>query len=76
MALIKEVEVTMGRKFNKNDRVMVYRQNSEKLAEGIILGWVYDRSEKSYDYLVGSLDGKRRTYFEEDPLELSVVSNQ
>ena len=71
MALIQEVEKSMAttRKFNKNDRVMVYRQNGAKLAEGIILGWYYDRSEKTYDYLVGSLDGERRAYFEEDYLE-------
>ena len=60
----------MGRKFNKNDRVMVHRQNGEKLAEGIILGWHYNRSERGiYEYLVGSLDGERRAYFEENVLK-------
>ena len=55
--------------FNIGDRVKVFRQTGEFLAKGTILGWEYDRSEKAYDYLVQSLDGERRAYFEEDQLE-------
>ena len=57
------------RKFNKGDRVKVFRHTGEFLAKGTILGWQYDRSEKVYDYLVQSLDGERRTYFEEPQLQ-------
>ena len=56
-------------KFNIGDRVKVFRQTGEFLAKGTILGWEYDQSEKAYDYLVQSLDGERRAYFEEDQLE-------
>ena len=57
------------RKFNKGDRVKVFRQTGEFLAKGTILGWQYDRSEKVYDYLVQSIDGERQAYFEEPQLQ-------
>lgn len=56
-------------KFNISDRVKVFRQTGEFLAKGTILGWTYDWSEKVYDYLVQSLDGERRAYFEESQLQ-------
>lgn len=56
-------------KFNIGDRVKVLRQTGEFLGKGTILGWVYDRSEKVYDYLVQSMDGERQTYFEEPQLQ-------
>ena len=63
-------------KFDIGDRVKVFRQTGEFLAKGTILGWAYDRSEKVYDYLVQSLDGERRTYFEEPQLQLACTVNQ
>ena len=54
------------RKFSKGDTVEVYRQGGECLGRGIILGGQYYKESKSYDYLVGSLDNKRRAWFNEE----------
>ena len=56
-------------KFNIGDRVKIFRQTGEYLAKGTILGWAYDQSEQVYDYLIQSLDGERRAYFEEPQLQ-------
>ena len=54
------------RKFSKGDTVEIYRQGGEYLGRGIILGRGYYKELKSYDYLVGSLDNKRRAWFNEE----------
>ena len=48
----------------------VYR-DGDFLMEGIVLGWTVHREAAKYHYLVGTLDNKRRAYFEASALELA-----
>lgn len=59
----------MSRKYDKNEYVNVHSEfGSQFIGIGRILGWQYNRENKTYDYLVLNIENGRKGCFEEGHL--------